>query len=130
MEDNVKWKITSNIKDKISQKLQVGSSHNFELGVMWPKQTLQMFQMKTTSNWKSKTTSNGTLPQISSNYWSDLPIILNLGLCDQSKLCKCFKWRQPQIEDDLQWKMTSKGRLPQISKWNNSATTGQIFPEF
>jgi hypothetical protein len=65
---------------------------------MWPKQSLQMFQIKTTSN--------GRLPQISkmkyfSNYWSDLPQILNLGLCDQSKRYKCFQWRQPQKKNDL-----------------------------
>ena len=48
-----------------------------------------------------KRTTDGILPQISkvkylSNYWSDLPQILNLGLCDQ-----------PQLEDDLNWKTTS-----------------------
>jgi hypothetical protein len=35
------------------------------------------------------------------NYWLDLPQILNLGLCDQSKLYKSLKTtskrRQPQI---------------------------------
>jgi hypothetical protein len=45
---------------------------------------------------KWKMTSNGRLSQISkvkylSNYWSDLPQILNLGLYDQRELCKCFK---------------------------------------
>jgi hypothetical protein len=45
---------------------------------------------------KWKMTSNGRLPPISkvkylSNYWSDLPQILNVGLYDQSKLYKCFK---------------------------------------
>jgi hypothetical protein len=45
---------------------------------------------------KWKMTSNGRLPQISkvkylSNYWSDVPQILNLGLYDQRELCKCFK---------------------------------------
>jgi hypothetical protein len=45
-----------------------------------------------------KTSSNWRLPQISkvkylSNYWSDLPQILNLDLCDQTKFFKCFKWR-------------------------------------
>jgi hypothetical protein len=61
---------------------------------------------------KWKTTSNGRLPQISkvkylSNYLSDLPQILNLGLCDQSKLYKFLKWIQPPMEDDLKWKTTS-----------------------
>ena len=61
---------------------------------------------------KWKMTSNGRLPQISkvkylSNYWSDLPQILNLGLCDQSKLYKCFKWRRHPMEEDLRWKTTS-----------------------
>jgi hypothetical protein len=62
-----------------------------------------MFQMKMTSN--------GRLPQISkvkylSNYWLDLSQILNLAVYDQRELCKCFKWRQPQMEDDLKWKTT------------------------
>jgi hypothetical protein len=61
---------------------------------------------------KWKMTSNGRLSQISkvkylSNYWSDLPQILNLGLYDQRELCKCFKWRRPQMEDDRKWKTTS-----------------------
>ena len=61
---------------------------------------------------KWKMTSNGRLPQISkvkylSNYWSDVPQILNLGLYDQRELCKCFKWRRPQMEDDRKWKITS-----------------------
>ena len=56
-------------------------------------------------------TSNGRLPQILkvqylSKYWSDLPHILNLFLCDQSKLYKCFKRRRPSIEDNLYWKNT------------------------
>ena len=43
-----------------------------------------------------KRTTDGILPQISkvkylSNYWSDLPQILNLGLCDQSKIYNCVK---------------------------------------
>ena len=63
-------------------------------------------------NLKWKMTSNGRLPQISKvkyliNYWSDLPRILNLGCYDQRELCKCSKWRQPQMEDDLKWKTIS-----------------------
>ena len=55
-----------------------------------------------------KTTSNGRRPQILkveylSNYWSDILQILNLDLCDQNKLYKCFKWKQPQMEDDLKF---------------------------
>ena len=72
--------------------LMVGSSPNFKLWLMWPKHTLQTFQKKTPSNRR--------LPQMTkvkylSNYWSDLPQILKLGLRDQSKLYKFFK------EDDL-----------------------------
>ena len=64
---------------------------------------------------KWKMTSNGRLPQISkvkylSNYQSDLPQILDLGLYDQSKLYEFFKRRRPQMEDDLKWKTTSSGR--------------------
>ena len=70
-------------------------------------------QWKTTLKWK--TTSNGRLPQISkvkhlNIYWSDLPKKINLGLCDQTKLLECFKWRWLPMEDD------PNGRLPQMSK--------------
>jgi hypothetical protein len=76
-----------------------------------------------------KMTSNGRLPQMLkgkylNNYWSDLPQISNLGLCDQNKLYKYFKWRWPPMEDDLKRKTTSKKK-----KWNISATTGLIFPK-
>jgi hypothetical protein len=60
-----------------------------------------------------KTTSNGIGPQIGDylkfKKWniSDLPQILNFGLCDQIKFKKSFKWRQPSIKDDLKWKTTS-----------------------
>ena len=113
IEDDLKWKTTSYIKSEISQQLLVGSSPNFKLRLIWPKQTLQIYQMKTTSN--------GRLPQILkvkylSIYWLNLTQILNFGLYDQSKLYKCFKWRWPQLEDDLNCKTTSYGRLPQISK--------------
>ena len=37
-----------------------------------------------------------------SNHWSDFPQILNLTLGDQTKI------KNPQNEDDLQWKTTSK----------------------
>jgi hypothetical protein len=57
-----------------------------------------------------KRTSNGRLPLKSkvkylNNYWSDLPKILDLGLCDQNKL---YKLTRPPMEDDLKWKTTSK----------------------
>ena len=63
-------------------------------------------------NLQWKTTSTGRLPQISkvkylSNYWSNLPHLLNLDLYDQSKLYKRFKWRRPPMEDDRKWKTTS-----------------------
>jgi hypothetical protein len=79
---------------------------------------------------KWKMTLNGRLAQISnvkylSNYWSDLPQILKWGLYDQSKLLKCFKWRQHQIDDDLKMEDYLK-----YQKWNISTTTGLIFPNF
>ena len=37
-----------------------------------------------------------------SNYWTDLPQILNLSLGDQTKIENAWN------EDDLQWKTTSK----------------------
>ena len=54
-------------------------------------------------------TSNERLPQMSkvkylNNYWSDLPQILDLGLCDQNEL---YKLTQPPMEDDLKWKTIS-----------------------
>jgi hypothetical protein len=70
---------------------------------MWPQQTLQMFQMKI---------------KYPSNYWSDRPQILKLGL---------------ETLQIFQMKKTSNGRLPEMEdylkyqKWNISATTGQIF---
>ena len=36
-----------------------------------------------------------------SSHWSDLTQIWNTSLRDQSKLCNCFKWRQPLTEDNL-----------------------------
>ena len=65
-----------------------------------------------------------------SNHWSDLPQILNLSLGDQTKskneLIKMFSnGRWPLMEDDLQWKTTSK-----YSKLNISATTDRIFLKF
>ena len=38
-----------------------------------------------------------------SNHWSDLPQILNLGMCQLTELYKCFKWRRPTMEDDLKY---------------------------
>ena len=72
-------------------------------------------------------TSNGRLPQKEddlkilnveylSNHWSDLPQIFKLSLGDQTKVKKCFKWRQTPMEDDFQWKTLSIGRWPQIIK--------------
>ena len=34
-----------------------------------------------------------------SNHWLDFTQIWNLGLRDQTKLYKCFKWRRPPMED-------------------------------
>ena len=47
-----------------------------------------------------------------SNYWSDLPQILNLCLGDQTKLDITHN------EDDSQWKMTSK--YLKVNIWSNS----------
>ena len=68
----------------------VGSSKIFKLIHMWPNPTLGMFEIKTTSNgrrpqkWKAKycqfLTSNCNIYQI-----------LDLFLCDQTKLYKYFK---------------------------------------
>ena len=46
-----------------------------------------------------------------SNHWSDLAQILNLSLCDQTKIEKYIKWRWPQMEDDHKWKMTLNGSV-------------------
>jgi hypothetical protein len=64
-------------------------------------------------------TSNGSRPpteddlkiwevEYISNHWSDLTQIWNLSYWDQTKVQKGTKWRQPQMEDDLQRKKTSK----------------------
>ena len=42
----------------------------------------------------------------------DYTQILNLRIYDQT-LYKSSKWRQPPMEDKLQWKTTSNGRWPQ-----------------
>ena len=65
-----------------------------------------------------------------SNHWLDLPQILNLSSGDQTKskneLIKMFSnGRRPLMEDDLQWKTTSK-----YQKFNISETTDQIFLKF
>ena len=38
-----------------------------------------------------------------SNPWSDLSLILNLSLGDQTKIENYLKWRQPQMEDYLKY---------------------------
>ena len=110
-EEDLQWKMTSNFQIEISQKPLVRSSPNFKLKLIWTYQTINIIQMKTTSN--------GRWPQISkikylSNHWSDLAQIWNLSSNNQTKLYKCFKWRWPQIEDNLKYK-----------KWNISATPGR-----
>ena len=60
-----------------------------------------------------------------SNHWSDLTQIWNLSYWDQTKVQKGIKWRRPQMEDDLQRKMTSK-----YEKENISATTDRILLKF
>ena len=100
MEEDLKWKTTSIIKRELSQQLLVGSSPHFKTRLMWPKQTLQMFQMKTTCN-----------------YWLDLPQILKLSLCDQSKPYKCFIWRWPQMEADLKCKTNSISKVKYLSNY-------------
>ena len=82
-------------------------------GQIFPKFYTCMTKAKFTNvsnedDFQWKWTSDGILPQISkvkylSNNWSDLPQILNLSLCDQTELNKCFNWRQPSslTEDDL-----------------------------
>ena len=91
-EDELHWKMTAN--GRLTQISQVKQP----LG----RSSLNLFdQTKLTNgsnedNLKWKRTLDGILPQISkvkylSNNWSDLPQILNLSLCDQSKLYKCVK---------------------------------------
>ena len=43
-----------------------------------------------------------------SNHWLDLTQIWNLSSWDQTKVRKGNKWKQPQMEDDLQRKKTSE----------------------
>ena len=42
------------------------------------------------------------------NHWLDRTQIWNLRDWDQTKVCKCIKWRNPTMEDNLQRKMTYK----------------------
>ena len=75
MEDDLKWKTTSDIKSEISQQLLVRSSPNFKLRLMWPKQMLRIFKWrwppmeddikwKTNSNIKSETTTGQILHKL------------------------------------------------------------------
>ena len=133
MEDDLKWKTTSDINSEISQQLLVRSSPNFKQRLMWPKQTLEIFQMKMTSNgrrhqmedsniksemeddlkWKTTSDINS---EISQQLLVRSSPNLNKGLCDQTKLYKCFKWRQPPMDDNCKYE-----------KWNISAKPGRIF---
>ena len=75
------------------------------------KQSLQMHKMKMTSyGLRTKLEDNLKILTVEylSNNWSDLAQILNLSLYDQSKVYKCIKGRWPPMEDDLNWKITSK----------------------
>jgi hypothetical protein len=63
-----------------------------------------------------KTTSNGRRPQKVQSGVSQQPLI---GLFSNFKLkfgdqTERKHGRQPQMEDDLKWKMTSNGRRPQM----------------
>ena len=60
-----------------------------------------------------------------SNHGSDVAQILNLNSCDQTKAEKNIKRRWPLMEDDLNWKTTSKHL-----KWNISVTTVHILLKF
>ena len=77
-----------------------------------------------------KTTSNRRQPQNIKSGISQQPLIgsssnFKLKLRGPTQIHKCLKWRQPPIEDDLQWKTTSK-----YLKLNISATTDRIFLKF
>ena len=85
-----------------SRSAVVRSSWNFKLNLIRPNQPLQMFQLKANSN--------GRRPQILkvihlSSHWSDIFQIFNLTFGDQTKLYKCFKWRQPPMEMTSNMKM-------------------------
>ena len=78
----------------------------------WPSQSLQTLQMKTTSNGRRSQNIKlkiwnfppGTIDfkmEFLRNHRSDHPQSLNLSWDDQTKLCKCFKWGWPPMEDDL-----------------------------
>ena len=60
-----------------------------------------------------------------SNHWLDLTQIWNLTYWDQTRVYKGMKLRRPPMEDNLQWKMTSK-----YEKLNISVTTDLIFLKF
>jgi hypothetical protein len=133
MEDDLKWKTTSNIKSEISQQLLVGSSPNFKLRPIWPKRTLQMFQMKTTSNGRWPQMEDDLKWKTTSNIKSEISQQLLVGYSPNFKLRLLWPKRTLQM---FQMKTTSNGRWPQMEdylkyqKWNISATTGRIFPKF
>ena len=74
-------------------------------------------------NLQLKTTSNGRRPQNIKIWISQQPLIgfslfFKLKLRGPNQNQKCLKQRWPPMEDDLQWKTTSKERQPQnIKSW-------------
>ena len=78
---------------------------------MWPKQSLQMQKMKMTTHGRRTILEDNLkilIVETIINHWSDHVQISNLSLCDHNKVYKFITWRWPPLEDDLNWKTTSK----------------------
>ena len=138
MEDDLKWKRTSNgsrpqIEDDLKWKTTSnGRQPPIEDDRQWKMTSKQRIpngrQPPMEVDSQLKKTSNARRPKISkveylSNHRLDLPQILNPSLGGQSKI------------NLLEMKTTSNGRRPQrytqnISKLNISATTKRIFLKF
>ena len=151
MEDDFKWKTTSNIKIEISRQLLVlqwkvsnlpqilnlgfhmkmtfnGRRHQMEDDIKW-KTTSNGRWHQMEDNIKWKTTSNGRLPQISSE-------ISKQQLVRSYSKFKLMLIGPKQTLQIFQMKTTYNRRRHQkedyfkYQKWNISATTGRMFSKF
>jgi hypothetical protein len=112
-------RMTSKYEIRISHQLLVGSYSNLKLKLMGSNQSVQRYEIKMTSYGRWPPTEDDLIlwqEEYLSNHCSDLK--KSMG---SIRVYKGNKWRQPLMEDDLQWKMTSN-----YEKKNISAATGWI----
>ena len=94
---------------KISQQQLVRSYSNLKLELLGSNESVQRHLMKTASYGRRPPPEDDLKiwkVEYISNHWADLSQIWNLSYWDQTKMSKGNKWKRPQMEDDLQRKMT------------------------